>query len=159
MKVGPKTNRNESVLETGSNEIYMAGIFGFAQSISTQGECHGRYFFWEINETPIPFLDLRLSITENKITTSSHYKPTNTHNYLHYKSSHPPPCKNAIPYSQFVRLRRICSDQEDYNTKSNEMASYFKARGYPSEIVAACQTKIAWMLGKCWKQKYKLCRK
>ena len=32
-----------------------------------------------------------------------------TYNYLHYTSSHPKHCKSGIPYSQFLRLRRLCS--------------------------------------------------
>ena len=37
----------------------------------------------------LPFLDINLSISEERITTSVHYKPTDTHSYLHHSSSHP----------------------------------------------------------------------
>ena len=32
---------------------------------------------------------------------------------------------NSVPYSQFLRLKRICSDANDYKTKSKEMVSFF----------------------------------
>ena len=36
------------------------------------------------------FLDLCLSISDARITTTIHYEPTDTHSYLDYSSSHPP---------------------------------------------------------------------
>ena len=38
--------------------------------------------------------------------------PTDTHQFLHIDSCHPVQCKTAIPYSQTLRLKRICSDEE-----------------------------------------------
>ena len=79
----------------------------------------------------MPFLDIKLAITNNRIQTSIHYKETDTHNYLHYTSFHPRHCKQAIPYSQFLRLRRICSNDVDFSEKAEEMLTFFKQRGYP----------------------------
>ncbi|KAL9952017.1 hypothetical protein ACROYT_G039216 [Oculina patagonica] len=76
-------------------------------------------YTFEISESSIPFLDLSLSISNDRISTSIHYKPTDTHNYLHYSSSHPTQCKNGIPFGQFLRLRRICSNDSDFDIKSN----------------------------------------
>ena len=58
-----------------------------------------------------------------------------SHSYLTYTSSHPVRCKNSVPYSQFLRLKRICSDENDYKTKSKEMASFFLQRDYPLAVV------------------------
>ena len=63
-----------------------------------------------ITETELPFLDINLRIAEDRIQTSIFYKETDTHNYLLFSSFHPDHCKRAIPYSQFLRLRRLCSD-------------------------------------------------
>ena len=76
----------------------------------------------------LSFLDLCLSISDARITTTIHYKPTDTHNYLDYSSSHPPHRKKAIPYGQFLRLRRICSDDDEHVAKSKKMASFFEDR-------------------------------
>ena len=46
-----------------------------------------------------------------------HYKPTDSHIYLLYSSSHPSHVKNSIPYSQFLRLRRLCSEESDFFLK------------------------------------------
>ena len=60
-----------------------------------------------------------------------HYKPTDSHSYLLYSSSHPSHVKNSIPYSQFLRLRRLCSED------SEEMCEFFDKRGYPASVVEA----------------------
>ena len=84
-----------------------------------------------ITETELPFLDINLRISEDRIQTSVFYKETNTHNYLHFSSFHPDHCKRAIPYSQFLGLCRLCSDDDDFMIKSREMIKFFTQRGYP----------------------------
>ena len=53
------------------------------------------------------------------LCTSVHYKPTDSHSYLLYSSSDPSHIKNSIPYSQFLRLRRLCSDDSDQRCASS----------------------------------------
>ena len=57
----------------------------------------------------------------NGLCTSVHYKPTDSYSYLLYSSSHPSHVKNSIPYSQFLRLRRLCSEDSDFSLKSEEI--------------------------------------
>ena len=66
-----------------------------------------------------------------------HYKPTDSHGYLLYSSSHPSHVKNSIPYSQFLRLRLLCSDDSEFSLKSEEMCNLFNKRGYPASVVEA----------------------
>ena len=66
-----------------------------------------------------------------------HYKPTDSHSYLLYSSSHPSHVKNSIPYSQFLRIRRLCGDDSDFSLKSEEMCNFFDKRGYPASVVQA----------------------
>ena len=47
----------------------------------------------------LAFLDIKLSINDNGLSTSVHYKPTDSHSYLLHSSSHPQHVKNAIPFS------------------------------------------------------------
>ena len=92
-------------------------------------------YTWEISETSLAFLDIKVSISGNVLSTSVHYKPTDSHSYLLYSSSHPSHVKNSIPYSQFLRLRRLCSDDSDFSSKSEEMCQFFEKRGYPVSVV------------------------
>ena len=69
----------------------------------------------------------------NRLSTSVHYI-TDSHSYLLHSSSHPAHFKNSIPYSQFLRLRRLCSDDTDFSEKAEEMCQFFKTRSYPDSL-------------------------
>ena len=57
-----------------------------------------------------------------------------SHSYLLYSSSHPSHVKNSIPFSQFLRLHRSCSDDFDF---SEAMCQFFDKRGYAIPVVQA----------------------
>ena len=92
-------------------------------------------FETDISETDVHFLDVTVSIHEGHINTSLYTKPTDAHNYLSYKSCHPRNCKKAIPYSQFLRVRRICNNTDDFVFHSKKLAGYFLDADYPADIV------------------------
>ena len=54
-------------------------------------------FTWEISKTSVTFLDINISVQDNKLATRVHYKPTDSHSYLLYSSSHPSHVKDSIP--------------------------------------------------------------
>ena len=57
-------------------------------------------------------------------------KTTDKHQYLLHSSCHPQHTKRAIPFSLALRLRRICSSDETFKQRSNELKSYLNKRGY-----------------------------
>ena len=65
----------------------------------------------EVSEHSLAFLDIKLSINDNSLSTGVHYQPTDYHIYLLHSPSRPQHVKNTIPFSQFLRLRRLCSDK------------------------------------------------
>ena len=67
-------------------------------------------YTWEISDTSLAFLDIKISIEGNGLCSSVYYKPIDSNSYLLYSSSHPSHVKNSIPFSQFLRLRRLCAD-------------------------------------------------
>ena len=71
-------------------------------------------FTYETSEERVNFLDLNVSIRNGAISTDLYIKPTDGHQYLHYKSPHPEHIKNSIPYSQALRSSRICSSEKDF---------------------------------------------
>ena len=100
-------------------------------------------FTWEISEISVLFLDILISINGSRLTTSVFYKPTDSHSYLLFSSSHPNHTKRSIPFSQFLRLRRICSEDEDFQTKSLEMRNFFVQRGYPTSLLDTAFSKAS----------------
>ena len=93
-------------------------------------------FDHEKSTQSVAFLDTLIYIDENRqLQTTLYTKPTDTHNYLHFKSSHPKHLKESLPYSQALRLRRICSDNNELNKHSDKLKQQFIARGYSQTLV------------------------
>ncbi|XP_059807711.1 uncharacterized protein LOC132381986 [Hypanus sabinus] len=100
-------------------------------------------FTWSISDTSLPFLDLSVSISGDGLSTDIYYKPTDSHSYLDYSSSHPVSIKNAIPFLQFLRLRFICSQDEAFHSRTKEMSSFFKQKGFPSSTINSALKRIS----------------
>ena len=49
-------------------------------------------------------------LEDGRVEMDLHVKPTSKHQYLHTKSCRPKHCKTAIPNSQALRIKRICSE-------------------------------------------------
>ena len=93
-------------------------------------------FTEERSTTPIDFLDITIQIEPNgSISTTLFCKPTDSHNYLLYSSEHPRHILEGIPYSQFLRVRRICSKTTDFNGNVFMLSTHFIRRGYPKHLV------------------------
>ena len=54
-------------------------------------------------------LDLALHLRDGFIITDVYAKPTNSHLYLPFSSSHPSQCERAIPYGVALRIKHNCS--------------------------------------------------
>ncbi|CAJ0968056.1 unnamed protein product [Ranitomeya imitator] len=64
------------------------------------------------------------------IETDLYRKPTATNSLLHASSAHPSATIKAIPIDQFLRARRICSDDQVYEQQSADLTQRFLNRGY-----------------------------
>ena len=93
-------------------------------------------FTYEISQTEVYFLDVMVHKDEDgNISTDVYQKPTDTHPYLNYNSAHPPHLKKSIPYSQALRLRRICSDDQTLKERIKQYSEYFITCGYKRQTV------------------------
>ena len=63
-------------------------------------------------------------------TADLYFKPTDSHQYLHFSSCHPYHYKKGIPYNQAPPLNRICSDPHSFNRGCNDLEKWLKERGY-----------------------------
>lgn len=95
-----------------------------------------------ISETQVSFLDTTVKTAQGEITTTIHYKETDSHNFLRYNSFHPKKTKDAIPYSQMLRLRRIISDNEEFTSRKDEMLGFFRQRDFPESVLQSAEKKI-----------------
>jgi len=117
--------------------VWPHGEPSLQEFISHLNSCHHSIKFTaDLSPTSINFLDTTVKIdTNGKLYTDLYCKPTDSHNYLLFDSAHPQHCKRSLPYSQLLRVRRICTYIDDFDKNSLILASHFKRRGYPNEII------------------------
>ncbi len=76
------------------------------------------------------------------LKTTLHVKPTDSHSYLAFNSCHPKHNITGIPYSQFLRVRRICTEWHEFVKHSIHIMMHFSMRGYPLELLTSSLSKV-----------------
>ena len=92
-------------------------------------------FTKEFSSEEVSFLDLKVRNIGNVLETDLYSKPTDSHDYLLYSSAHPQRCKDSIPYSQFLRIRRLCSRMIDFEKNVIDLSLHFLRREYPEDLI------------------------
>ena len=72
------------------------------------------YAITSISKESVNFLDVKVNFNNGFITTSVYSKPADAHLYLNAELSHPSHVIKNIPKGQFIRLKRICSDDKGF---------------------------------------------
>ena len=94
-------------------------------------------FTSECSTHQVNFLDTVVTLTgANTLETSLFVKPTDSGGYLHFTSSHPKHCIKGIPYGQFLRIRRICTKEQDFVDHCASKGRQFVKRGYPAPFIS-----------------------
>ena len=98
-------------------------------------------FDFKISKESIAFLDTLVYIDQNNsLQTTIYTKEINQQNFLHRKLAHPFSLKKSIPFGQSLRIKQICSTEEEFERHSNILVKKFVSRGYKqSEITAAIE--------------------
>ena len=86
-------------------------------------------FTHESSKENVTFLDLIVKFSKGRLTADLHIKDTDQHQYLHFNSSYPDHTKRSIVYSQALRLTKICTFENDFLRRREEMKSWFQWRG------------------------------
>ena len=98
-------------------------------------------FTAEYSTQEVPFLDTLVYKLKNKLATKVYHKKTDDKMYLHYSSAHPGSQKDAIPYSLFIRCKRICTENRHFNMEVQEITNKLAHRGYPKELIVKSYLK------------------
>ena len=79
---------------------------------------------------------------QGNISRDIFQKPRDTNPYLHWTSAHPPHLKQSVPYSQALRLRRICSSTRVLEQRILEYSNFFVAYGYKRDRALSEMRKV-----------------
>ena len=99
----------------------------------------------EHSYTEVAFLDTLVKKSHDHLVTDLYRKPTDTTNYLMQKSAHPPGCKKGA-FSQFLRLRRNCTNVTDYDTHAERLTQAYISRGYDKDDLEQARDKVRQLL-------------
>ena len=88
-------------------------------------------FICKIPSCTFIFLDLNVSIRDGAIYIVLYIEPVDCHQYFLCLSSHPLQIKTSMPYSQALKVSRICSSGNDLKAHVSRMKELFLARVYP----------------------------
>ena len=78
----------------------------------------------DYSQERVHFLDVQVILENNEISTDLYVKETDSHQYLHPSLCHPYHCVKSIPYSQALRLNRICSNNILYDNRCNQLEKW-----------------------------------
>ena len=78
-------------------------------------------FTAEHSKEKVNFLDVNIKLIDGELKTDLFVKPTDTRQFLDLTSCHPYHYKKGIPYSQALRLNRICSDNGTFDRRCNDL--------------------------------------
>ncbi|KAM9311570.1 uncharacterized protein PAF06_009397 [Gastrophryne carolinensis] len=98
-------------------------------------------FSLEHSTRSIHFLDVLVTLENGYISTDVYRKPTDRVTFLHAESFHPPNLIKSLPYSQFVRIRRITSTDAQYDRKSEDLIKDLLTRGYNRADLQSAQAR------------------
>jgi len=97
-------------------------------------------FTAEISENELTFLDTVVYKgdrfkTESILDIRTHYKPTETFQYTHYTSCHPPGVKRGFIKGEAIRLLRTNSSEKTFEECLSNFKLRLRARGYPQTFI------------------------
>lgn len=84
----------------------------------------------------ISFLDIEVSLEQTGILKNNLFRKLTAGNtILRFKSAHPTSLHRSIPFSHYLRLRRICSNDLDFKTEAGALQDRLLQRGYPCSLL------------------------
>ena len=105
-------------------------------------------FTAEISENEITFLDTTVYKGErfNKesiLDIKTHHKPTETFQYTHYSSCHPPGVKRGFIKGEAIRLLRTNSSEINFQEAISSFKTRLQTRGYPKQLVDKTVSEVS----------------
>ena len=85
----------------------------------------------------INFLDTVVYKTQSgKLETKLYKKESDRQAYLHRESEHPESLKRSIPFSQALRVRHICSTNNEFQDNCHKLSNKLTERGYKQQEIS-----------------------
>ena len=93
------------------------------------------------SNTSVDFLDTTVKLINGSLQTELFIKPTSSLSYLHRNSCHPTHVFQALPYREFLRVRKNCSTLDSFDHFSDIILEAFTQRGNDSASLLRAQSQ------------------
>jgi hypothetical protein len=98
---------------------------------------------YNFDSKKVEFLDTIISISDQgRFKTDLYTKPGKKNSLLHYSSSHPFHILKNIPYSLALRIKRICSEAQDFMSNLDKLKADLLSRGYKKNYIKKAFEKV-----------------
>lgn len=116
--------------------IWTNTILKLQQLVTDINNCHPTIKLTsEISSESINYLDLTISITNQRLSTSTYFKPTNTFNYLPGNSHHPNSTKRGLAKGEMIRMLRNNSEKVGFTKQSQLIKDKLAERQYCPNVI------------------------
>lgn len=113
----------------------LAPIFHDRFMIDLNNNDIGIRFQHESSRVEVNFLDLRIRVVEGLIITSTYFKEINRNGFISTDSCHHPAWLRSVLVSQFLKLKRNCTNCSDFLREASALRETFLEKGYvPCEL-------------------------
>ena len=85
---------------------------------------------YEASPLSIHFLDLEIFVENHQLKTRTYFKSTDRNGFIPQDSCHHPSWLGSVPRSQMLRLRRNCSNLNDFKVQAQTLKERFVEKGY-----------------------------
>ena len=104
-------------------------------------------FTAEISDTDTTFLDTSIYkgerfANESILDIKTHFKATETFQYTHFSSCHPPGVKKGFIKGEALRLLRTNSSETTFKTAVSNFKTHLKERGFPETLISTTLAEI-----------------
>ncbi|XP_063293544.1 uncharacterized protein LOC134578475 [Pelobates fuscus] len=94
------------------------------------------------SRSEVEFLDLTIYIESDVIKTKTHFKEVDVNSFILKESCHLPTWLKNVPYNEFRRLRRNCTDHRVFMEQAKSVREIFFAKNYDSAEVHDALVKM-----------------
>ncbi|OCT74329.1 hypothetical protein XELAEV_18033295mg [Xenopus laevis] len=99
-------------------------------------------FTYDYSRESVNFLELNIYATTDGLCTRLFKKKTDCNGYIPYNSGHHRKWLNNIPKGQFGRIKRNCSNLDDYRQNCEIMEGDFREKGYNTQLLQDSRKEI-----------------
>ena len=104
-------------------------------------------FTAEISEDKVTFLDTIVYKGESFnsmliLDVGTHFKPTETFQYIHFSSCHPLGVKKGLIKGEALWLLRTNSSKENFQKGLEEFQKHLRGRGYPQNLMTLTHSEV-----------------